>query len=252
MAPTASPSLIVVVIYTMNLTSSQFVDLSASSKGKLVGGLLVGPNLSDRSNTTLVTSFSDSGVDNVFNQQVLASRVLNITLLDEDGTSITQLDAPLIICLAPPDAAKKGDTFCLSYFDEKKEEWRCEDECLTDIPTKGEETGERSDLVCGETRHLTNFALLLTGGNSACQSSRDNTLSWVSLGMVAGAVVLVAFCGLVAEIQVRWRLRRQAIILSKASSTLFSFTHFLEQNWSCNQQRKHKTISCKGMLCTCN
>ena len=195
------------------------MELSSSSKDKLVGGLLVGPKISDQSNTTLIISYSGSSVGDFFNvdRQVLASAVLNITLIDEKGVSITQLDAPLIICLALPNTTIKSDKFCLSYFDEDKAKWRCEDECLTNTPSNGNPASEESKFLCGETSHLTNFALLLTGGsdNAACQSKSDNnTLGWVSLGMVAGAIVLVALCGLVVEVNFRWKAHRQAALLS--------------------------------------
>ena len=72
--------------------------------------------------------------------------------------------------------------------------------------------GKISSLYCGQTDHLTNFALLLTGNpgkNAPCDSlSVDNTLAWVSLGLVAGAVLIVAFCVIVIEVRTRLQTRQ--------------------------------------------
>jgi hypothetical protein len=165
--------------------------------------------LSNYGNTTLTTVYAGSTIGNPFNGQVLSSAVLNITLSDGQGRSITELDLPLTVCLALSNNTKKDERVCLSYYDEKKGKWRCEDECLTNINNRKNGTG---NLLCGETGHLTNFALLLSGQRGGqeedpCQSiSRDLTLSWVSLGFVLGAFVLIVLCGLVIEVNVRWRV----------------------------------------------
>jgi hypothetical protein len=166
--------------------------------------------LSNQVNTTLIAAYTSSEID-TSGRQVLASPTLNITLSDGQGNSITQLDSPLTICLVMPNTTKKAERVCLSFFDEIKKKWRCEDECLTNIATKGanDKGGtEVENLLCGQTGHLTNFALLLVGsdGQDPCQSSKDNTLAWVSLGLVAVAIVVVALSGLVVEARIRWRL----------------------------------------------
>ena len=192
-----------------------------SYSDQLVGKLFISPNLSNRASTTLITSFLGSGDRVSSNRQELVSAALNITLLDRSGNLITRLDSSLTICLALSNTAKKGRV-CLSYFDELKGKWRCEDECLTTISTKGAKANDettKGNILCGKTGHLTNFALLLIGNDreDPCQS-KDNTLAWVSLGMVAGAVVVVALSVFVVEFRIRWMRR----LLDKELSRAFS------------------------------
>ena len=107
-----------------------------------------GPQLSIQENTTLVITFS-TNVSETFSNQELGGTILDITLTDSEGEPITQLDTPLVICLELPNNTKldKGKRPCLSYYDERKSKWRCEDECLTN-PGK-------DSLLCGQTDHLT-------------------------------------------------------------------------------------------------
>ena len=126
--------------------------------------------------------------------------------MDDQGVQITQLDSPLIICLTPSNSTKKGESQCLSYFDEKKEKWKCQDECLTTT---------RDNQLCGQTDHLTNFALLLSGnsggGGHPCRSdSQSFVLSWASLGLVAVAVLIVAIFALIIEVCIRWKRYKRA------------------------------------------
>ena len=167
---------------------------------------------------TIVTSSAND------TNQRLGRTILDITLLDSQGNSITQLDLPLTVCL--PQLPKKKGEACLSYFDEKQSKWICEDECLSSSAAS-----LLDNLWCGETDHLTNFALLLSGagGNGVAtdpcsSSSPDSTLSWVSLGMVAGAVVLISFCAFLAEIQVRWKRHQLESYLSRVSSLQDQFS----------------------------
>lgn len=53
---------------------------------------------------------------------------------------------------------------CLAYFDETTSKWQCQDDCLEKKTMGSRET------LCGTTDHLTNFAILLSGGgsNSKC------------------------------------------------------------------------------------
>ena len=190
---------------------------------ELVGALYIPSNLSNQVNITLITSYFDSIEGTSFNEQSLASTVLNITLFDGQGNSITKLDSPLTICLALPNK-ERGQRVCLSYYDERKDKWRCEDKCLTTIASKGTKSSNSNNkeesLLCGQTDHLTNFALLLIGSerDDPCQHSRDDTISWISLGMVGGAVLLVAFSGLVVEFQIRRRRIKLDRELAKAFS----------------------------------
>ena len=159
---------------------------------------------------------------------------MNITLLDGQGNSITQLDSPLTICLALPNTTKKGEEVCLSYYDERKDKWICEDECLTTSPAKGNRSNEGTSaegyFLCGRTAHLTNFALLLTGnGADSCQpDNQDSTLAWISLGMVIGAILLVALCGFVIEMRIRWRSHRKTTLIRMFLPPFSSPGHSLE------------------------
>jgi hypothetical protein len=194
----------------------------------VIGGLFVPPDLSDQTNTTLITSLSSPVIGNSQDGQVLASAVLNITLLDSQGNSITQLDSPLTICLALPNSTKKDKRVCLSYYDEHAARWRCEDKCLTNFPQIDSNStggGTKESLLCGKTDHLTNFALLLTGSleQDPCKSGKGNTLAWVSLGMVVGAILLVALSVVVIELHFRWRHYKIESRLTKASATKVDF-----------------------------
>ena len=197
-----------VVINLSNLTSNGVVQLPSSPDGEAVGSVVIPPSLSSGANTTLsiiVTSSSN------VTDQPLSSNILNITLVDDQGSPITQLDSPLIICLTPSNSTKKGESQCLSYFDEIKKKWECQDKCLT--TTKGNQ-------LCGQTDHLTNFALLLSGnsgGEDPCRSdSRNYVLSWISLGLVAGAVVIVAISVVIIEVLVRWKTYKRVHAKSKS------------------------------------
>ena len=109
---------------------------------------------------------------------------------------------------------------CLSYYDERKGNWTCEDECLT-IPDKD------SNLLCGQSNHLTNFALLLGGAGKGseepCHSqSLDYTLQWLSLAMVAAAIVIVGFGVLAIEVYIRYMQHKVNASLDRASSVIAS------------------------------
>jgi hypothetical protein len=211
--PLSSNPLIVNVLQPSNLTSDNLIELSGALGKGPVGALRVPAILSNQANTTLITSYSSSPSGNSTNQQVLFGTILNITLLDGQGNAITQLDSLLTICLALPNTTAKGQRVCLSYYDERKDKWRCEDECLTNVVTgdsnaaDGEAKGMER-LLCGQTGHLTNFALLLVGsvGEDPCKSDKDsNTLAWISLGMVIGAVFVVSLSVLIIEVYIRWK-----------------------------------------------
>ena len=210
---TPTPPSIVTFIYPSNFNSKEFIELPDSPSGAVVGSLFVPPNLSNRDNTTLIASYGDSGGNATSNGQILVSIIVNITLLDDQGSSLSQLDSPLSICLVLTNNTRKDDTVCLSYYDENRDWWECEDECLTTIsPRRGKDDGRRKgDLLCGTTGHLTNFALLLNGNNQQdpCQHSEDDisVLAWVSLAMVAGAILVVALSVVAVEIRTRRRAR---------------------------------------------
>lgn len=95
------------------------------------------------------------------------SQVVEITLYDDSGNEITSLDHEVTICLKSNGVG--GDTSCLGYLDTSsaKPTWRCEDPCLA----------PRKDLLCGNTSHFTNFAILLTGGGGGKCDNDENYLT---------------------------------------------------------------------------
>lgn len=93
----------------------------------------------------------------------LASSVIDVTLIDENGNTVSQLDNDVEICLRPTPGADTS-TSCLGYLNDKNT-WVCEDECLS-----GNDKGQ----LCGSTNHFTNFALLLTGGSGSSDKCRDD------------------------------------------------------------------------------
>ena len=184
--------------------------------GESAGSLYVPSGLSSQENTTLAITFT-TNVPDSFSDQQLGGIILDITLTDSEGRPITQLDTPLVICLAQSNTTKleKGQSPCLSYYDERKDKWTCQDECLNNA-------GQGS-LYCGRTDHLTNFALLLSGSSGKsdpCVSqSVDNTLAWASLGLVVGAILIVALGVIAIEIRVRLHsLHLQAQIMTRMAS----------------------------------
>lgn len=51
---------------------------------------------------------------------------------------------------------------CLAFFDETTSKWACQDPCLE----------KKNDQLCGQTDHLTSFAVLLTGGHDDARCGR--------------------------------------------------------------------------------
>lgn len=173
-------------------TAPQQLNLVTSS-GSLAGSLLVpsGVSAASRSLDVEYTQNKPSSSSRV------GSVVISIVLLDENNQPITQLDEPMIVCLAAdsmPDSVPKED-LCLSYYDEVVKEWVCEDDNLVD-------NGEGQ--LCGRTPHLTDFALLL-GGVRGSDENWNTTMGWLSLGFVIGAIVIVVLSLVVLEIHIRSR-----------------------------------------------
>ena len=83
----------------------------------------------------------------------------------------------------------------MSFYDEITKKWICQDPCLKQIDSQ----------LCGETDHLTNFAILLNGdeaGDDPCGSSDDiPILFWVSLGMCILSVCCILIAIVLIEIK---------------------------------------------------
>jgi hypothetical protein len=106
--------------------------------------------------------------------------VLRASDVYEVGPSGTTFGAPAQVCLRPyPLVAKAAEGGCLGYLDtsESPPTWKCEDPCLE----------KSDDRLCGETDHLTNFAILLSAsgaGSSSCHSAEK------TIGPAGGTVAL--------------------------------------------------------------
>ena len=99
----------------------------------------------------------------------------------------------------------------MGFFDTSSNTWVCEDECT-----------EKSDgLICGETNHLTSFALLLQGkGNSGrCDSSEDYVFAWLSMALLILAILIIIICVLLNEVRFRLIYRRKKRIMSLMTGT---------------------------------
>eukprot|EP01103_Thecamoeba_quadrilineata_P010141 TRINITY_DN2108_c0_g1_i3.p1 TRINITY_DN2108_c0_g1~~TRINITY_DN2108_c0_g1_i3.p1 ORF type:complete len:793 (-),score=84.64 TRINITY_DN2108_c0_g1_i3:43-2421(-) len=75
---------------------------------------------------------------------------------------------------------------CLAYHSSETKEWECQDRSLEEKELNGKKT------VCGDTPHLTSFAVLLsssTVSTGLCQS-HSRTLVWLSLALLILAIVL--------------------------------------------------------------
>ena len=193
-----------------------------SPGGDLVGRTTLPSELNGSSNATLSITYVSNIPANLSNQQ-LGSTILDITPFDGTGNPVTQLANPLTICLEPPATIGSHERVCLSYYDERKSKWVCEDRCLTN-------TGKKEGLFCGETGHLTNFALLLSGGaaesSDPCVSvSHDNILPWVSLGLVGAAIIIVGLSTIFIEGYTRWRAHQLDLDIERRTGINFRSTN---------------------------
>ena len=125
---------------------------------------------------------------------------MDITLLNSEGQEIKDLDSPLTICfLRPNNTRQKAKDLCLGFYNEEMGKWRCEDLCLT----------TESNELCGQTDHLTNFAVLLMGNlkeDPCTTKTGGEVLAWISLGFIVTAILFV-ITG-VCLIEVRYRYIR--------------------------------------------
>jgi len=165
--------------------------------GELIGTVVIPPTFISSGyvamDITFVTNLPQRG--NIER----GNTILDINLYDEFGNSIHELPDPLEICIA--EEADEDDA-CLGYYDVTNREWICEDECLK----------RENDSYCGETDHLTNFAVLLGGsgggrsGGDPCESYSPNYLfAWLSLA----AVALACCCIIVGILAVEMKMRKK-------------------------------------------
>lgn len=75
-------------------------------------------------------------------------------------------------------------------------------------------------MLCGETDHLTSFALLLKGDGSGfgdCDDNEDYLIAWLSLAFVAFALVIFFIFVIVFESRMAYRNYRRERLLSSIS-----------------------------------
>ena len=169
-------------------------------EGSLIGSLIIPRDLTRWRNSTLTITVADENYWNTSNL-FLGEMVLDITLLNSEGEDVSDLDSALTICLPRPNNTNPRD-LCLGYFRDGKDQWRCEDLCLI----------RRGNELCGQTDHLTNFALLIMGNLNDDPCSTEighNVLAWISLGLVGLAILFVVIG--VCLIEVRYRYVRYKI-----------------------------------------
>lgn len=123
--------------------------------------------------------------------------VLDVVVTGPDG-DVTEFGMePVRLCFRGVDTVNDR---CLGFVN-ADDQWECEDYCLD---TDGQEG------ICGNSDHLTNFAVLLDsrgGSNSRCgSSSQDWRLVWASAALVCVAMLVVLAAVLVIEIRLRFNV----------------------------------------------
>jgi len=134
----------------------------------------------------------------------IMSAVADITLDSPTLGSLNQLAKPLKICLQ----ADEENDYCLSYRSDPSDEWKCEDQCLE----------KKDNAYCGQTDHLTSFALLLGQGVKDCSDSADRLFIWLSVGFIGGALILVLVAVISMEIYLRVASKRRSEFLRQIAS----------------------------------
>ena len=117
----------------------------------------------------------------------IQSLPVSLILLNELGVEI-QPSGSVEICLK---ADSDEDDSCLAFLNENQSppKWECEDKCL-----------ERNDndLLCGETDHFTNFAVLFTGKRNCGEFDYIFDEAWkdgVLIGCISGAIICYLLIG---------------------------------------------------------
>lgn len=153
-----------------------------NQEGKEVGRVTV-PG--DSGGAVLVVNQASSDVRLV---EEVVTDVVDVTIVDGSGNVLDTFDGDdLEVCFSTEDF--DTDDVCLGFYNDDGT-WECQDYCLsTTSGTDGE------DLLCGNTPHLTNFALLLSdeaGSESRCGSSSiDFLFVYLSVAAVCLAMIIV-------------------------------------------------------------
>ena len=77
----------------------------------------------------------------------------------------------------------------MGYLDESKfpPTWKCEDKCLD---------GNDLDFECGNTPHLTNFALLLADVNNYGRGQCDSSFDWITTSWIGDLILIISLAAL--------------------------------------------------------
>lgn len=163
--------------------------------GKEVGRVRVP---SDSGGAVLVVNQASSDVRLV---EEVVTDVVDVTIVDSSGNVVSEFEGEeLEVCFSTEDF--DSDEVCLGFYNDDGV-WECQDYCLS--LTTGSD-GE--DLLCGNTPHLTNFALLLSdeaGSESRCgSSSLDLLYVYLSIGAVGLAIFVILVAVVARESHLRW------------------------------------------------
>ena len=130
----------------------------------------------------IVISFPNDELVGASDLSSVKSIIVDINVADGNNQN---LGGNVEICFKSEE--EDSEDLCLGFLDETTNppEWKCEDKCLEE---------NNDNLLCGETEHFTNFALLLSGGlnggGSACESSSTD---WIT-GSIKGDFILLSTC----------------------------------------------------------
>lgn len=137
------------------------------------------------------------------------TQVLDLVVTAAGGDITTFSGEPVRLCFV---GVRNAENRCLGFVN-KRGAWECEDYCLS----------TSDDKVCGNSSHLTNFALLLDnegGSSSRCgASSQDWRLVWASAALVGVAICVVLIAIAAYEIRYRMAVRADDARLTRAFVT---------------------------------
>lgn len=172
---------------TAPVTNGDTTVVITDGDGEAVGTVTVTEGDGD----TVIVGPGDSAAEDALEEERIrvGSSVVEIFLFDPSGAPVQPTNS-VEVCLKVEDKNRAEEEGCLSFFDEATGRWVCEDPCL-DLD---------GDLACGDTDHLTNFAILFTGGAGSngdlCGDDDENGFifdeGWKDAVLVAS--VFVGFC----------------------------------------------------------
>jgi len=105
------------------------------------------------------------------------SEIINVELVNNNG-DVIQPNGKVEICFTVDN---KENGACLSFYDEVKKKWICEDPCLRYSDGR----------ACGKTNHFTNFAVILSGSGSS-SGCGDTNEDWILASGWQDAILLAS------------------------------------------------------------